>query len=71
MHGSASSTSTTRAGPALRGADAATTATMEWVAWYNTERVHSYCGNVPPAGYVETFHRPVAGTTAATENRPI
>ncbi|TDC36564.1 IS3 family transposase, partial [Actinomadura sp. KC345] len=25
-----------------------TIATMEWVAWYNTERIHSYCGNIPP-----------------------
>src|SRR5690606_570454 len=34
-----------------------TIATMEWVAWYNTERIHSYCGNVPPREYEEAFHR--------------
>ncbi|TMQ81279.1 DDE-type integrase/transposase/recombinase, partial [Actinomadura soli] len=39
-----------------------TMATMEWVAWYNSERLHSYCGNVPPAEYEETFHRSPAGT---------
>jgi putative transposase len=33
-----------------------TLATMEWVAWYNTERLHSFCENVPPAEYEETFH---------------
>lgn len=39
-----------------------TLATMEWVAWYNTERLHSFCGNIPPAEYEETFH---ATATAA------
>jgi putative transposase len=34
-----------------------TLATMEWVAWYNTERLHSFCGNTPPAEYEETFHQ--------------
>ena len=34
-----------------------TLATMEWVAWYNTERIHSYCGNIPPHEYEEAFHR--------------
>ena len=34
-----------------------TLATMEWVAWYNTERMHSYCGNIPPCEYEEAFHR--------------
>lgn len=42
-----------------------TLATMEWVAWYNTERLHSYCGNVPPAEYEETFHRTAADTGTA------
>ncbi|WP_301178318.1 IS3 family transposase, partial [Actinomadura geliboluensis] len=34
-----------------------TLATMEWVAWYNTERIHSYCGNIPPREYEEAFNR--------------
>jgi putative transposase len=43
-----------------------TLATMEWVAWYNTERIHFYCGNIPPSEYEEAFHRsrgikPLAG----------
>jgi putative transposase len=25
-----------------------TIATMEWVAWYNNERLRSYCGGIPP-----------------------
>lgn len=42
-----------------------TLATMEWVAWYNTERLHSFCGNIPPAEYEEMFHRDAADTSAA------
>jgi putative transposase len=28
-----------------------TVATAEWVAWYNNDRLHSACANVPPAEY--------------------
>jgi transposase InsO family protein len=38
---------------------------MEWVAWYNTERPHSFCGNIPPVEYEETFHRDPADNGAA------
>ncbi|SDI48975.1 Integrase core domain-containing protein, partial [Sinosporangium album] len=48
-----------------------TIATMEWVAWYNSERLHSYCGNVPPAEYEETFNRSIASTDLAAENQAI
>jgi putative transposase len=34
-----------------------TMATMEWVAWYNNERLHSYCGGIPPKEYEESFHK--------------
>lgn len=40
-------------------------ATMEWVAWYNTERLHSFCGNIPPAEYEEAFHATTTGAGAA------
>jgi putative transposase len=32
-------------------------ATMEWVAWYNTERLHSYCNDVSPFEYEEAFYQ--------------
>ena len=25
-----------------------TVATAEWVSWYNNERLHSACGDIPP-----------------------
>jgi putative transposase len=34
-----------------------TKATMEWVEWYNTKRIHSYCKNVPPFKYEEAFYQ--------------
>jgi putative transposase len=37
--------------------------TMEWVSWYNSERLHSYCKDVPPFEYEEAFYQ--ANTPAA------
>jgi hypothetical protein len=28
-----------------------TVATAEWVCWYNNERLHSACGDIPPTEY--------------------
>ena len=28
-----------------------TVATAEWVSWYNDDRLHPACGNIPPAEY--------------------
>jgi len=30
-------------------------ATLGWVHWHNTERLHSYCGDVPPAEFEATW----------------
>jgi len=32
-----------------------TLATAEWVYWYNHERLHSWCGHVPPMEFEEAF----------------
>jgi putative transposase len=40
-----------------KGLSDVTRATMEWVEWYNTKRLHSYCNNVPPLEYEEAFYR--------------
>ena len=34
-----------------QGAGDVTVATAEWVSWYNNERLHSSCGDIPPAEY--------------------
>jgi putative transposase len=39
-----------REGP-WRDAGDVTVATAEWVSWYNNQRLHSACGDVPPAEY--------------------
>ena len=39
-----------REGP-WQGAGDVTVATAEWVFWYNNERLHSACGDIPPAEY--------------------
>jgi putative transposase len=40
-----------------KGISDVTKATMEWVEWYNTKRIHSYCNNVPPLEYEEAFYQ--------------
>lgn len=40
-----------------KGISDVTRATMEWVEWYNTKRLHSYCHNAPPLEYEEAFYR--------------
>jgi putative transposase len=41
---------------AWRGVDDVMLATLEWVSWYNTERLHSACGYVPPKEYEESYY---------------
>jgi putative transposase len=43
-----------REGP-WQGAGDVTVATAEWVFWYNNERLHSACGDIPPAEYENTW----------------
>ena len=42
-------------------------AIVEWVAWFNTRRLHSSLGNIPPA---EHEQRHVAALAANTEALP-
>ncbi len=39
-------------------------ATLGWVHWHNTERLHGYLGDVPPAEFEAAFY---AGATSAKE----
>jgi putative transposase len=43
-----------------------TVATMEWVAWYNSERLHSCCGGIPPKEFEESFYRSQESTKITT-----
>jgi putative transposase len=45
-----------RRGP-WRGLDHVEVATLEWVDWFNHRRLHSSCGNVPPAEYEQQHYR--------------
>ncbi len=31
-------------------------ATLGWVHWYNTQRIHGYTGDIPPAEYEDIYH---------------
>lgn len=53
-----------RQGP-WKGLDDVELATLEWVDWYNRRRLHSWCGNRPPAEYEQEYYRQTTG--AVTE----
>ena len=36
-------------------------ATLGWVHWYNTQRIHGYIGDIPPAEYEDTYHAERSG----------
>ncbi|MEQ4726303.1 IS3 family transposase [Nonomuraea sp. B19D2] len=38
--------------------------TMEWVAWYNETRLHSFCGNIPPKEYEGAFYKAQESATS-------
>jgi hypothetical protein len=40
-------------------------ATLEWVAWFNTQRLLEPSGHVPPVEYEEQFHGAHAGQLPA------
>ena len=44
-----------REGP-WRGVEDVMLATLEWVDWYNSERLHSACGYMPPKEYEDNYY---------------
>jgi putative transposase len=48
-----------------RTADQVELATAAWVAWWNEERLHSACGDVPPAEFEAAYHQRLPATTVA------
>ncbi len=53
-----------RRGP-WRGVEQVEVATSEWVHWWNTRRLHSACGDVPPAEYEAAYWANQQVATAA------
>ena len=39
------------------GVDDVMLATMDWVQWYNEDRIDSYSGDIPPKKYEEIYYR--------------
>jgi putative transposase len=48
-----------------RTVDQVELATAGWVAWWNAERLHSACGDIPPAEFEAAYHQRQATTEAA------
>lgn len=53
-----------RQGP-WRTVDQVELATSEWVHWWNTQRLHSACGDVPPVEYEAAYRATLQATAAA------
>ena len=43
-------------------------ATLGWVSWHNTQRLHGYLGDVPPAEFEDTFYAVEAGREQLSES---
>jgi putative transposase len=48
-----------------RSTEEAELATAAWVHWWNESRLHSACGDIPPAEFEEAYHRQLEATVAA------
>jgi len=40
-------------------------ATAAWVAWWNAERLHGACGDIPPAEFEAAYHHRLPAATEA------
>ncbi len=53
-----------RHGP-WRSVDQVELATAEWVHFWNTRRLHSACGDVPPTEFEAAYHQRLSATIEA------
>ena len=58
-----------RNGP-WRGLDQVEVATLEWVDWFNHRRLHSTCGDVPPAEHEEQHYRQITAARTLDAAEP-
>lgn len=50
------------------GLESVELATFGWVDWYNTQRHHGHCGDIPPAEHETNYyaeHQPASATVEA------
>src|SRR5450759_3468592 len=46
-----------------RSVDQVELATAAWVAWWNAERLHGACSDIPPAEFEAAYHQRLSATT--------
>jgi len=49
----------------LRSVDQVEVAAAKWVHFWNTRRLHSACGDIPPAEFKAAYHQRLRATTEA------
>ncbi len=54
-----------------RGVDDLELATLDWVSWFNTTRIHSSIGDVPPIEFENNYYRQIKpASSRCRENSP-
>jgi putative transposase len=53
-----------------RGLDQVELATLEWVDWFNHRRLHSACGDIPPAEHEDHYYRQNSNLDTVEEPQP-
>jgi putative transposase len=51
------------------GVDDVMLATMDWVQWYNDDRIHSYSGDIPPKKYEEIYYQALESGKLASSSQ--
>ena len=52
-----------------QGVDDVMLATMDWVQWYNQDRIHSYSGDMPPKKYEEIYYQALESGKLASSSQ--
>jgi putative transposase len=55
----------------MRGLDDLELATCNWVHWYNTHRLHSAIGYLPPIEYENEYYRRIHDQLTTHELQPV
>ena len=46
-------------------------ATLSWVQWFNEQRLHGHCNDVPPAGFEAAFYAAHKTGPTGLETQPL